>query len=371
MSGTDTLHLALGPRSYDIHVGGGLLDQTGTLAAPLLKSPSAIIISDENVAPLYLDRLQQSLAGSHIECQAIVIPAGEQTKDFHHFEELINRLLDMKIERSTTLFALGGGVIGDLTGFAASVILRGVDYIQVPTTLLAQVDSSVGGKTGIDTRHGKNLVGAFYQPRLVIADLDTLDSLPLPEMRAGYAETAKYGLINDAEFFTWLEGAGGSLIDGDTAARRRAVVHACRTKADIVAADEREDGARALLNLGHTFGHALEAQSGFSHALLHGEAVAIGSVMAFDLSARLGVCPADDAARLRAHYASLGLPTDPPGIQGIDWDPDQMIGHMAADKKVEDGAITFILARGIGEAFVAKGIDLVDVRAILDRAVAA
>ena len=365
MSDHEILHLALGPRSYDIHVGGGLLDQAGELAAPLLKSPNTIIISDENVGPLYLERLCDSLAGAGIECPAIVIPAGEQTKDFHHFEELLNTLLDMNIERSSTLIALGGGVIGDLTGFAASVILRGVDFIQVPTTLLAQVDSSVGGKTGIDTAHGKNLVGAFYQPRLVIADLETLDTLPAGELRAGYAETIKYGLINDAEFFAWLEDAGGALIDGDTDARRRAVVHSCRAKADIVAEDEREGGRRALLNLGHTFGHALEAQAGFSGALLHGEAVAIGCVMAFDLSVRLGLCPAGDAARVRAHYEALRLPTKPPAIQGVVWDAEQLLEHMAADKKVEDGAITFILARAIGEAFIAKHVDPDEVRAIL------
>jgi 3-dehydroquinate synthase len=365
MSDSEILHLALRPRSYDIHVGGGLLDQAGALAAPLLKSPGAIIISDQNVAPLYLQRLCDSLTGAGIECPSIVIPAGEQTKDFHHFEELLNTLLDMNIERSTTLIALGGGVIGDLTGFAASVILRGVDYIQVPTTLLAQVDSAVGGKTGIDTAHGKNLVGAFYQPRLVIADLDTLDTLPAGELRAGYAETIKYGLINDAEFFAWLEGAGAALLDGDADARRRAVVHSCRAKAEIVAEDEREGGRRALLNLGHTFGHALEAQAGFSGALLHGEAVAIGCVMAFELSARLGLCPAEDAARIRTHYSAIGLPTSPPAIDGVAWDADQLLDHMAADKKVEDGAITFILARAIGAAFIAKDIDPGDVRAVL------
>ncbi|MBT3551233.1 MAG: 3-dehydroquinate synthase [Rhodospirillaceae bacterium] len=365
MSDSEIIHLALGPRSYDIHVGGGLLDQAGALAAPLLKSPNAIIITDENVGPLYMERLQESLTDAGIECPAIVIPAGEQTKDFHHFEELLNTLLDMRIERSSTLIALGGGVIGDLTGFAASVILRGVDFIQVPTTLLAQVDSSVGGKTGIDTAHGKNLVGAFYQPRLVIADLDTLDTLPAGELRAGYAETVKYGLIDDPDFFAWLEDAGAALLKGDADARRRAVAHSCRAKAAIVAEDEREGGRRALLNLGHTFGHALETQAGFSGALLHGEAVAIGCVMAFDLSARLGFCPAIDAARVRAHYEALHLPTEPPTIQGVAWNAEQLLEHMTADKKAEGGAITFILARAIGEAFIAKDVDPGDVRAIL------
>ncbi|MDP6427901.1 MAG: 3-dehydroquinate synthase [Rhodospirillales bacterium] len=365
MSEIDTLHLALGERSYDILVGGGLLDRAGELALPVLKSPGAIIVSDDNVAPLYLERLRQSLAGAKIDCRDVVLPAGEQTKNFRHLEELINRLLDMKVERGTTLIALGGGVIGDLVGFAASVILRGIDFIQVPTTLLSQVDSSVGGKTGIDTRHGKNLVGAFHQPRLVIADLETLDSLPAAELRAGYAETAKYGLINDAGFFAWLEDAGKSLLDGDIDARRRAVTTSCRAKADIVAEDERETGKRALLNLGHTFGHALEAETGFCGALLHGEAVAIGIVMAFELSARLGLCPPQDTARVRAHYSEVGLPTDPPAIEGVDWNPDRLIGHMSADKKVEAGAITFILARGIGEAFIARDIGLDDVRAVL------
>lgn len=371
MSGSETLHLALDERSYDIHVGSGLLDRAGELAASILKSPDVVIVSDENVAPLYLERLQESFADAAIECPAIVIPVGEQTKDFRHLEELIDTLLDMKIERSATLVALGGGVIGDLTGFAASVILRGIDFIQVPTTLLAQVDSSVGGKTAIDTRHGKNLVGAFYQPRLVIADLDTLDSLPVAELRAGYAETVKYGLINDAGFFAWLEGTGGGLIDGDSDARRRAVLHSCRAKAAIVAEDERENGQRALLNLGHTFGHALEAQSGYSPALLHGEAVAIGCIMAFDLSVHLGLCLPQDAARVRDHFTAVGLPTKPPEIQGVVWDASVLLEYMAADKKVADGAINFILARGIGKAFIAKGIDAADVLAVLETAIAA
>ncbi|MEE2761315.1 MAG: 3-dehydroquinate synthase [Pseudomonadota bacterium] len=371
MSGSETLHLALDERSYDIHVGSGLLDRAGELVAPVLKSPGVVIVSDENVAPLYLERLQESFVDADIECPAIVIPAGEQTKDFHHLEELIDTLLDMKIERSSTLVALGGGVIGDLTGFAASIILRGIDFIQVPTTLLAQVDSSVGGKTAIDTRHGKNLVGSFYQPRLVIADLDTLDSLPAAELRAGYAETVKYGLINDATFFSWLEDIGGGLIDGDTDARRRAVLHSCSAKASIVSEDERENDHRALLNLGHTFGHALEAQSGFSPALLHGEAVAIGCIMAFNLSARLGFCLAEDAARVRDHFTTVGLPTKPPKIQGVVWKASALIEHMASDKKVADGAINFILARGIGEAFIAKGIDAADVLAVLETAITA
>ncbi len=370
---TDTLRVSLAERSYDIHVGGGLIARAGALMAPVLQRPRVVIVSDTNVAPLYMAPLVAALTQAGIRSDEIVLPAGEQTKDFAHLQQLLDQLLALRIERRTTLVALGGGVIGDIVGFAAAIALRGIDFIQVPTTLLAQVDSSVGGKTAIDTRHGKNLVGAFHQPRLVLTDIDTLNTLPAREIHAGYAEIAKYGLINDAGFFAKLEaGMGAKLIEGDVDARREAVVASCANKAQVVAGDEREtEGGRALLNLGHTFGHALEAECGFGDTLLHGEAVGIGCVMAFELSARLGLCPRSDADRVRRHFAALGLRTDPPKTNGPRWDTDKLLAHMASDKKVEDGAITFILARGIGQAFVAKNITLDDVRNVLDRAIAA
>jgi 3-dehydroquinate synthase len=263
--------------------------------------------------------------------------------------------------------ALGGGVIGDLTGFAAAILLRGLDFVQVPTTLLAQVDSSVGGKTGIDSPQGKNLIGSFHQPRLVLADTEALSTLPRRELLAGYAEIVKYGLIDDPEFFHWLETHGHKVIDGDPEARLHAIYKSCQAKARIVAADERESGQRALLNLGHTFGHALEAETGFSEALLHGEAVAIGMVMAFELSVRLGLCPAEDAERLRRHLAAVGLPTDPGHIEGRVFSPAALIEHMTRDKKVRDGRMTFVLARGIGQAFLTRDVaasDLGDFMAV-------
>jgi 3-dehydroquinate synthase len=287
----------------------------------------------------------------------------------------MNDLLDTRPDRRTTLVALGGGVVGDLTGFAASVLLRGVDFIQVPTTLLAQVDSSVGGKTGINTRHGKNLVGTFYQPRLVLADTDVLDTLPRRELLAGYAEVAKYGLIDDPDFFAWCEANGAAVLSGDAAKRTYAIEQSCLAKARIVAADERETtDLRALLNLGHTFGHALEAETGFGSDLLHGESVGTGMAMAFDLSARLGLCPAADAERVRRHLGSVGLPMRLRAIGGDNrrtWDSSRLIDHMRGDKKAADGKLTFILARGIGKAFVSREVDEKVLRGLLDDAVAA
>jgi 3-dehydroquinate synthase len=367
----ETVRVALAERSYDILVGGGLIGRAGQLAAPLLAQQRVVVITDRHVAKHHLDALQESFRRAGIASDSIVLPAGEQTKSFAELEALCDRLLAMKVERHTTLVALGGGVIGDLTGFAASILLRGVDFIQVPTSLLAQVDSSVGGKTGINTSHGKNLIGSFYQPRLVLADTDVLDTLPKRELLAGYAEIVKYGLINDPAFFGWLEDHGANLIAGDEAARRHAIVKSCQAKADIVGADERESGQRALLNLGHTFGHALEAECGYSDELLHGEAVAMGMVMAFDLSATLGLAPLEDAARLRRHLASLGLPTDPISIQGRIWSPARLIEHMGKDKKVKDGRIGFVLARGIGQCFTPAYVDLAQVEAMLESAIAA
>jgi 3-dehydroquinate synthase len=284
---------------------------------------------------------------------------------------LCERLLELKVERSSTLIALGGGVIGDVTGFAAAVLLRGIDCVQIPTTLLAQVDSSVGGKTGINTRRGKNLVGSFHQPRLVLADTGVLSTLPRRQLLAGYAEIVKYGLIGDPDFFAWLEGHGSAVIDGDPAARRHAVKASCAAKAAIVAADERERGTRALLNLGHTFAHALEAEVGYGDELLHGEAVSIGIVMAFELSARLNLCPWEDAARARRHLAAMGLPTGLDTENGRFWNTTNLVEHMSRDKKVKGGRISFVLARGIGQAFLSDDVAAAEVEALLTAAAAA
>ena len=363
--------VALGERGYDILVGDDLLASAGRHIAPVLRQPRAIVVSDTNVAAIHLAALERSLSDAGIAHDAVVLPAGEQTKDFAHLERLIARLLEMKVERGTALIALGGGVIGDLTGFAAAIVLRGIDFVQVPTTLLAQVDSSVGGKTGINTPYGKNLVGSFHQPRLVLADTAALSTLPRRQLLAGYAEVVKYGVIDRPEFFTWLEGHGMAAIDGDSSARRHAVLESCAAKAAIVAEDERETGRRALLNLGHTFGHALEAETGFGDELLHGEAVAIGMVMALDLSVRLNLCPAEDSARLRRHLAAVGLATGLEQIGGRVWDPHRLVGHMARDKKVSGGRTTFVLARGIGRAFLSRDVDAAQVEALLTDSLAA
>ncbi len=371
MSGRETVRVELGARSYDVAVGDGLLAEAGALMGPLLARPRVAVVTDEHVAPLHLGGLLASLDAAAIAHDEIVLPAGEATKDFRHLEALLDRLLALPIERTTTLLALGGGVIGDLTGFAASIVLRGIAYVQLPTTLLAQVDSAVGGKTAINTRHGKNLVGAFYQPRLVLADVAALATLPRRELLAGYAEVAKYGLLGDRDFFAWLEEHGAALARCERSALHRAVVRSCALKAAVVAADEREGGARALLNLGHTFGHALEAETGFGDELLHGEAVAIGMVMAFDLSVRLGYCPAANAARVRRHLAAMGLPTAIAGSANRRWDAERLIAHMARDKKVRDGRVAFVLARGIGQAFVARDVAPDAVRLLLDAEIAA
>ncbi len=366
----DLIHVELGERSYEIRVGEGVLSGAGRRLRPLLAQPRVVVVTDANVAPIYLAELEESLEREGIRCRHIVLPAGEQTKSFDHLRELTERLLDLSVERATTLVALGGGVIGDITGFAAGILLRGLDYAQIPTTLLAQVDSSVGGKTGINTRQGKNLVGLFHQPRLVLADVRTLDTLDSRQLRAGYAEVVKYGLINDLDFFTWLEGNGAGVCGGDHAAQTYAVLTSCKAKAAVVAADERETGQRALLNLGHTFGHALEAETGYSGALLHGEAVAIGMVMAFDLSVRLGLCPPGDAERLRRHLAAVGLPAGLPIVRGVNWSADVLMDHMSRDKKVRDGQMTFVLARGIGKALISRDVAAPDVHRILSDAVA-
>jgi 3-dehydroquinate synthase len=367
----DTLRVELDKRSYEILIGRGLIASAGKSMLPLLKQKRVVAVTDTNVARHHLEGLERSVRAAGIAIDSIVLEAGEQTKSFAGLESLLTQLLELGIERRTTLVALGGGVIGDLTGFAAAVALRGIDFIQIPTTLLAQVDSSVGGKTGIDTPRGKNLVGAFHQPRLVLADTATLDTLPRRQMLAGYAEVAKYGLINEPAFFTWLESNGADVIERADGPLRHAVLESCRNKARVVAADEREQDARALLNLGHTFGHALEAECGYSDELLHGEAVAIGMVMAFDLSARLGLCPLEDAARVQRHLASVGLPTSPNWIDGRDWQAERLIRHMSRDKKVQDGRIAFVLAKGIGRAFFPAHAELDEISALLETAIAA
>jgi 3-dehydroquinate synthase len=366
----ETVRIDLGPRSYPIVIGADLLSGAGARIAEALPGRRLAVVTDETVARLHLPALEASLAAAGIEHFALTVPPGETSKSFAVFEDLCERLLAARIERGTVIAALGGGVVGDLAGFAAAVVLRGLDYVQLPTTLLAQVDSSVGGKTAIDTAAGKNLVGAFHQPRLVLADIAALETLPPRELKAGYAETVKYGLIDDPDFFAWCEANGGALLAGDRALRLHAVAHACRAKAAIVARDEREAGERALLNLGHTFAHALESAAGFGDALLHGEAVAIGMVMAFDLSVALGLCPASDAARIRGHFLAAGLPV---GLDGLNFggpppSAEALLGFMASDKKVAAGRVRFVLARGIGKAFVADDVDPAAVRAILARA---
>lgn len=360
------IQVSLGDRSYDIHVERGLLPRAGEFLAKVLPRPRIFLVTDEHVAALHLTTLQASLAAAGIEHVLHVLPPGEHTKDFAHLETLLDAMLATRLERSTGVVALGGGVIGDITGFASAIALRGVPFVQIPTTLLAQVDSSVGGKTAIDTRHGKNLVGAFYQPLLVLADIDLLGTLPDRQIKCGYAEVVKYGLIDDPDFFDWLEGGNGlALLDGDSAARRHAVAVSCVNKARIVSGDERETGQRALLNLGHTFAHALEAESGFGDLLLHGEAVSIGMVMAFQLSVRLGLCPPADLLRMRRHLLQLGMPVLPPPLPGRAWDPARLIGHMASDKKVRDRKIAFVLAKGIGKAFLSRDVAPEDAQAAI------
>ncbi|MBM3646741.1 MAG: 3-dehydroquinate synthase [Alphaproteobacteria bacterium] len=370
-----TIRVDLAGRAYDIVVGPGLIDRAGALCRPLLAAAKVIIVSDETVAPLYGRRLVDSFEKAGVKAALITVAAGESSKEFAAFGRLMNGLLDQRPDRKTTLVALGGGVVGDLTGFAAAVLLRGVDFIQIPTTLLAQVDSSVGGKTGINTRHGKNLVGAFYQPRLVLADTDVLDTLPKRELLAGYAEVVKYGLIDDPVFFAWCEANGAGLLEGDAAKRTYAIEQSCLAKARIVAADERETtDLRALLNLGHTFGHALEAETGFGGELLHGEAVGAGMAMAFDLSSRLGLCPPADAARVRDHLGAVGLPLRLRSIGGDNrrrWEAARLIEHMRGDKKAADGRLTFVLVRGIGQAFVSRSVDEAALRGMLVDAIAA
>jgi 3-dehydroquinate synthase len=377
VSDATAVRIDLGERSYDIVVGREVLADAGKRMRAVVRREPAIVVTDATVAKLHLSALERSLDGAGIGHVRIVLPAGEQTKSFGHLETLLNDVLDTRPERRSCLVALGGGVIGDVVGLAASLVLRGIDYVQIPTTLLAQVDSSVGGKTAIDTRHGKNLVGAFYQPRLVLADTGVLDTLPRRELLAGYAEVVKYGLIGDRAFFEWCESDGHRVIAGEAEARRHAVVTSCRAKAAVVAADEREAAARALLNFGHTFGHALETETFGSlgdpngAALLHGEAVALGMVLAFELSAALGLCPATDVSRVRRHFEAVGLPTSLRAVAGRGWSVERLLAHMHQDKKVRDGRLAFVLTRGIGSAFVERGVAAREVARLLEGELAA
>jgi 3-dehydroquinate synthase len=356
VSAPQRLKLTLGERGYDIVIGSGLFAEAGALLAPAIRRKRAVVVTDEHVAALHLARFGAGLAAAGIDHETIVLPPGEATKDFAHFAKLCEDILALGIERASPIVALGGGVVGDLAGFAAASLLRGLDLVQVPTSLLAQVDSSVGGKTAIDTRHGKNLVGAFHQPVLVLADIDVLATLPKRELLAGYAEVVKYGLIRDRGFYDWLEANAAALIAGDAAARQEAVRRSCAAKAAVVAADEREAGERALLNFGHTFGHALETAAGFGDELRHGEAVALGMQLAFDLSVRLGFCKAEAAERVRRHLCAVGLPTDPATLAGAAIGAKVLLGHMQKDKKVTNGRISLILVRDIGDAFVCRDV---------------
>lgn len=363
----DSVRVDLGERAYDIHVGDDLLDRAGDLIAPFLARPRVVVVTDENVAAAQYDRLASGLAAAKIETHVISLAPGEATKSFAELEGLVTKLLDLGVERNDLVLALGGGVIGDLTGFACAILRRGCRYGQVPTSLLAQVDSSVGGKTAINVSQGKNLVGAFYQPAIVIADIAALKTLPARELRAGYAEIVKYCVIGDASFFSWLEENGKVLIAGDAGARRWAVTRACEMKAQIVKADEREAGERALLNLGHTFGHAIEAAYNYSDAVLHGEAVAIGMRLAADYSVRAGIAPIADADRLRAHLAAAGLPTALSDLpNNPDLTPETMTTLMGQDKKVEGGALTLILMEKIGRAKIVKNASPGDIRDFLE-----
>ncbi len=367
----ERVHVALPNRAYDVEIGPHLLGQAGTYVAPLLRRPRVAVISDETVAGLHLDTLRAGLADSGITMEALLLPAGEATKCWAELTRCVEWLLDRQVERGDVVVAFGGGVIGDLVGFAAAVLRRGVRFVQIPTSLLAQVDSSVGGKTGINTRHGKNLVGAFHQPSLVLADTAVLGTLEPRDFLAGYGEVVKYGLLGDADFFDWLEENGPALAQGDSSARVEAVRRSVQMKADIVVRDETEQGERALLNLGHTFGHALEAATGYSSRLLHGEGVAIGCALAFELSSRMGICAQEAPSRVRAHLAEMGMKVDMANIDGDLPDAEALLALMGQDKKVVDGQLRFILAREIGDAFVTGDVARADVLAMLNDALAA
>lgn len=361
----------LGARSYPIHIGSGILAGAASYIAPHLKGQKIAIITDENVAALHLEALLAPLSAEGLSVEVLILPAGENEKSFARLEDVLGRLLEMNFSRSDTLIAFGGGVIGDLTGFAASILKRGCGFIQIPTTLLAQVDSSVGGKTAINTGAGKNLVGAFYQPQMVLTDTDVLQTLPLRELKSGYAEVLKYSLIDTLEFFEWLEHNGAALLAGDAAAQGHAISVSCRAKAKIVREDEFEHGRRALLNLGHSFGHALEGRAGFDGSVLHGEAVNAGMLMAFEYSRDMGLCADGDVQKLRAHLQSLDLPMFADMPAKVISDPAALFDYMMRDKKNTNDDQALILTRGIGRCFIEPRADQASVQSYLQNACAA
>lgn len=361
-----TVRAALGERSYDIVIGPALLEDAGARITPMLKRPFTVIVSDETVYAAQGARLEAGLSAAGVEFEKILLAPGEATKSVASLQTLLSNLLDLGVDRSDVVIAFGGGVVGDIAGFAAAILRRGCRFVQIPTSLLAQVDSSVGGKTGVNVAQGKNLVGAFHQPELVLADTDALKTLAPREMRAGYAEIVKYGALGDADFFQWLEENGAALVSGDATSALHAIEKSCSAKAAIVAADERERGVRALLNLGHTFGHALEAAFGFSDHLLHGEAVAAGMGLAADYSVDLGTCPQAAADRLKGHLRRVGLPAAVSDIQGADsFTADKLLDLMMQDKKVHAGRLSLILMRDIGEAYIDNDIEMDRLRRFL------
>ena len=364
----ETVHVDLPGRDYDVLIGPGLIADSGQLITPLLNRPRVCVLTDQTVAELHLESLRAGLATCGISMEALALPAGEATKSWGPLEQSVGWLLDQKVERGDMVVAFGGGVIGDLAGFAAAILRRGVRFVQIPTSLLAQVDSSVGGKTGINAEQGKNLIGAFHQPSLVLADTDVLGTLTARDFLAGYGEVVKYGMLGDAAFFEWLEDNGPALAAGNMPARVEAVRRSVQMKADIVARDETEQGDRALLNLGHTFGHALEAATGYSDRLLHGEGVAIGCALAFELSSRLGLCSQEDPSRVRAHLKAMNMKTDLADIPGDLPSTAELMRLMGQDKKVVQGQLRFILARGLGEAFVTAEVPPEAVMSVLDDA---
>ncbi len=367
---TEIVHVDLGDRSYDIHIGTDLLGEAGALISPFLRRPRVAIITDETVASKHLETLQTGLKKAGISSSYLALTPGEATKNWANLERSVEWLLAEKVERDDVVIAFGGGVVGDLAGFAAAILRRGVDFIQIPTTVLSQVDSSVGGKTGINSPRGKNLIGAFYQPKLVLADVGVLGTLEPRDFLAGYGEVVKYGMLGDATFFDWLEANGPDLAAGNVTKRIYAVKRSCQMKADIVERDETEQGDRALLNLGHTFCHALEAATGYSDRLLHGEGVAIGCALAFQTSQALGLCSQEATSRVRAHLKDMGMKTDLADIEGALPDADGLLALMSQDKKVTAGKINFIMARDIGQAFVHRDVDMDVVRAVLNDALA-
>ncbi|MEO9818767.1 MAG: 3-dehydroquinate synthase [Paracoccaceae bacterium] len=364
----ETVHVALGERAYDVVIAEGLLSQAAAYLDPLLNRRHVVIVADAHVGQLHLQTLQGALEDAGITSAVLELPRGEATKSWTHLTDVVEWLLDQRVERNDLVLALGGGVVGDLVGFAAAILRRGVRFVQLPTSLLAQVDSSVGGKTGINTRHGKNLVGAFHQPSLVLADTGLLGTLTPRDLLAGYGEVVKYGMLGDAVFFEWLETNGPALASGDIDARNYAVKRSVEMKAEIVLRDETEQGDRALLNLGHTFCHALEAATGYSDRLLHGEGVAIGCALAFELSARLGLCAQEDPSRVRAHLKVMGMKTDLSDIPGDLPGADVLMDLMGQDKKVIDGKLRFVLAREIGSAFVTSDVPSDVVKDVLNAA---